>query len=259
MPRPRIKREMRLSPKRKSAAAALREITVDDVIRNLLDLFEFLDIDASQLATRVTDLETVALASRRLYPHSAAIGELLTTWYQEPQYLDKYGNPAPVKMHAARKSFSILANRAVPKLDAKQLLSELARVGAVTIDENRFIHVQMRTLPVYEDKRLAVQHTLASLDGFIKTLRHNLDSVPSNSDQLFHRIACNGEFDPKDIPTLKIRVKRRGQNFLESCDNWMMQKAKSSARNLKRRSKSVQVSIGVYLAVDRVSRTRKLS
>lgn len=259
MPRPRIKRESRLSPRRRSSATALREVSVDDIIRGLLDLFEFLGIDASHLATRVADPDTAALASRRLYPHAAAIGDLLTAWYQDPKYLDKSGNPAPVKMYAARVSFSRLASKAAPHLDAKQLLSELERVGAVTIDEKRLIHAQTRSLPVYQDKRLAAQHTLTALDGFIRTLRHNLDSVAVNSDQLFHRIAFNGEFDPKDIPTLKIRVKRHGQNFLESCDNWIMQKSKSVVRNSKRRVKSVQVSIGVYLAVDRVSRTRHLS
>jgi hypothetical protein len=256
MPQSQSNVESRRRPKRSSEVTVLREVTVDDVIKNLLDLLAYLGIDASHLATRVSDVETAVLASRRLYPHSAAIGELLTAWYQEPLYLDKLGNPAPVKMNEARRSFSKLAKRAVPHLDAKQLLAELERVGAVTIDESRYIHVQMRSLPVYEDKHLAIQHTLASLDGFIRTLRHNLDSAPSNSDQLFHRIACNGAFDPRDIPTLKIRVKRHGQVFLESCDNWMTQKSKSTVGNSKRRKKAVQVSVGVYLAVDRVSRAR---
>jgi hypothetical protein len=107
----------------------------------------------------------------------------------------------------------------------------------------------MRSLPVYEDKQLAIQHTLTSLDSFIRTLRHNLNSTASNSDQLFHRVAWNGEFDARDIPTLKIRVKRHGQNFLESCDNWMTRRTKAS-KSVSSRKKAVQVFIGIYLAVD---------
>jgi hypothetical protein len=138
----------------------------------------------------------------------------------------------------------------VPNMDPRSLLTELERVGAVTIDPAGLIRVHMRSLPVYEDKHLAIQHTLISLDSFVRTLRHNLDSSPSNSDQLFHRVAWNGNFDAQEIPTLKIRVKKHGQNFLESCDNWMTRGAKSSAHVSKKRKKPVQVFIGVYLAVD---------
>jgi hypothetical protein len=135
-------------------------------------------------------------------------------------------------------------------MDPKTLLSELERIGAVTIDTNRYIRVHVRSLPVYEDKHLAIQHTLISLDSFIRTLRHNLNSTPSNSDQLFHRVAWNGDLDDREIPALKIRVKKHGQAFLESCDNWMTRKSESSTSSRKR--KRAQVFIGVYLAVDGV-------
>ena len=135
-------------------------------------------------------------------------------------------------------------------MDPKTLLSELERIGAVTIDSKGYIRVHLRTIPVYEDKHLAIQHTLISLDNFIKTLRHNLNSAPSNSDQLFHRVAWNGDLDPRNLQALKIRVKRHGQNFLESCDNWMTRRNKSSVRNLRKKRKPMQASVGVYLAVD---------
>jgi hypothetical protein len=237
-----------------SSIGALREVTIDDIIKNLLDLFATLGVDASHFAKRVAKLDVATPDSRRMYSHAAAIGELLAAWYEDPRYLDKSGNPLPIKMNGSRVSFAQLANRVVPNLDARWLLSQLERVGAVAIDEIQLIHIKMRSLPVFEDKRLAIQHTLTSLEGFIKTLRHNLNSAPSNSEQLFHRIAWNGEFSSKDLPKLKIRMKRNGQNFLESCDNWMVQRSKSTARNSKRRGKLLQVSVGVYLSVDRPPR-----
>jgi hypothetical protein len=122
-------------------------------------------------------------------------------------------------------------------------------VGAVEIDKNKNIHVKMRSLPVYEDRHLAVQHTLACLDGFLRTLNHNLGSDPSNSEQLFHRVAWNDAFDGNLVPTLKIKLKRQGQSFLESFDNWMVRKSKTRLGKMRRKSNSVQISIGVYLAV----------
>jgi hypothetical protein len=229
-----------------------REVTVDDVIKDLLDLFAHLGLDAGRLAARVVDLDPVGIASRRLFPHASAIGELLTAWHQDPKYLDELGSPLPIKMHGRNRSFRQLAERTVPNMDPRSLLSELQQIGATSTDAKGFVRVHMRSLSVYMDKHLAIQHTLVSLDSFIRTLRHNLNSTVSNSDQLFHRVAWNGDFDARKIPTLKIRVKRHGQNFLESCDNWMMRGTKTSAAKHKKGRKAVQVFIGVYLAVDGV-------
>jgi hypothetical protein len=250
MPKPRIKYDSRQSITKGKSRPQLREVTVDDVIKDLLDLFGYLGLDAGRLAARVVELDPATMASRRLYPHASAIGELLTAWHQDPGYLDDLGFPSPIRMRTGRRSFRNLAEKTVPNMDPNTLLSELERIGAVTIDAKRHIRVQMRSLPVYEDKHLAVQHTLISLDSFIRTLRHNLNSTASNSDQLFHRVAWNGDLDAREIPALKIRVKRHGQNFLESCDNWMTRKSKSSTNNSRKKRKRAQVFIGVYLAVD---------
>jgi hypothetical protein len=250
MPKPQIKHNSRQSTAKVKSRPQLREVTVDDVIRDLLDLFGHLGLDAGHLAARVAEIDPSKMASRRLYPHASAIGELLTAWHQDPQYLDDLGVPLPIRMRTGRRSFRFLADKTVPNMDPKTLLSELERIGAVTIDASGYIRVHMRSLPVYEDKHLAIQHTLISLDSFIRTLRHNLNSTASNSDQLFHRVAWNGDLDAGVIPRLKIRVKRHGQNFLESCDNWMTRTAKSSTYNSSRKRKRAQVFIGVYLAVD---------
>jgi hypothetical protein len=250
MLKPRTNGRSRPAARNVNPRGSLRDVTVDDVIKDLLDLFGYLGLDAGRLAARVVDLDSASMASRRLYPHASAIGELLTAWHQDPEYLDGFGSPSPIRLRSRRRSFRHLADKTVPNMDPKSLLTELERIGAVTIDAAGLIRVLMRSLPVYEDKHLAIQHTLISLDSFIRTLRHNLDSTPSNSDQLFHRVAWNGDFDARAIPTLKIRVKKHGQNFLESCDNWMTRGAKSTARVSRKRKKPVQVFIGVYLAVD---------
>src|SRR5450631_251688 len=90
-----------------------REVTVDDVIKDLLDLFSHLGLDAGRLAERVVDLDSAAMTSRRLYPHASAIGELLKAWHQNPEYLDDLGCPSPIKMRTRRRSFRHLANKTV--------------------------------------------------------------------------------------------------------------------------------------------------
>jgi hypothetical protein len=250
MPRKQTKGVRRTRTQKTRVSSSRREVSVDDVIKDLLELFAHLGLDAGRLAARVIDVDGATLASRRLYPHASAIGELLKAWHQEPKYLDNYGSPSPIPVLSGKRSFRQLAEKTVPLMDPKTLLSELERIGAVTIDAKGHLHVHMRSLPVYEDKHFAIQHTLISLDSFIRTLRHNLNSNASNSDQLFHRVAWNGDFDAGQIPALKIRVKRQGQSFLESCDNWMTRRTKSFTRAAGKKKKPAQVFVGVYLAVD---------
>ena len=144
-----------------------RRVTVDDVIGAVVDLFEKLEIDASRLACPASKLWITPLSAHTgIYPHIAEIGELLTVWHQDPEYLDNLGNPRPLKLQGARKSFGRLAKNVVPNMNVRILLGELERIGAVTIDKDKFIHVHMRSLPVYEDRRLAIEYTLTSLYHF---------------------------------------------------------------------------------------------
>jgi hypothetical protein len=219
------------------------------VIKDLLDLFGHLGLDARRLAARVVDLIGYDGFSPAI---SARFRDWRTPHGVAPRSRLFRFAPSPIRMRGGRRSFRHLAEKTVPNVDPKTLLSELKHIGAVTIDTNGYIRIHVRSLPVYEDKHLAIQHTLMSLDSFIRTLRHNLNSTASNSDQLFHRVAWNGDLDAREIPALKIRVKKQGQTFLESCDNWMTRKSESSTYNSSRKRKRAQVFIGVYLAVDGV-------
>ena len=165
-PNPRASAEKRPA----ETAPSLPEVSVDDVIRDVMTLFERLGLDAGHLLKRVRGADGVAETAARAYPQASAIGDLLTMWHRDPAYLDATGAPRPLKMHAPRRSFKALASRCVPNLPASELLRELERLGTVRVDPSGAIHVQTRALHVYEDKRLATLHTLNSLRGFIQTL-----------------------------------------------------------------------------------------
>jgi len=237
--------------KSKKVARSLDEVNASQVVETLFGLFQDLGVNISQPLLRNNNGHNATSTAHTLYPYTSEIGEMLTYWHQNSEYLDERGDPARIKIAGKSPSFRHLAQLKAPKIDVSYLLSELERLGAVSIDENKLIRVHMRSFPVYEDKRLAVQHTLNVLDGFIKTLRHNLDSSPSNSDQLFHRVAWNNDFNVQEIPALKVRVKRHGQSFLESFDDWLMRKALPRTRTAKPGTKRAKVSIGIYLSIDR--------
>jgi hypothetical protein len=227
------------------------EIGTDDLIRELLDLFDCLGLDSGQLVHRVGKVDRAKRNQIRNYPHASVIGDLLTIWNQDPKYVDRFGDPMPIRMKGKYRSFSQLAQRCAPNINEHQLLQELKRLRAVRVDRSGFIRAMGRTIPVYEDKRLATLHTLGTLHGFIRTLRHNLNSEATNSNQLFHRIAWNRHLKTREVPRLKIWLKRHGQHFLESADNWLIRNAKRSAPKRNINKLNAQISIGLYLAVDK--------
>jgi hypothetical protein len=152
-------------------------------------------------------------------------------------------------MRSKRQSFRSLANKAVPNMTAIQLLSELKRLKAVRVDANGLIHIRQRSLRIYKDKRHRVIHTLNSLRAFINTLRHNLQTGPDKSKQLFHRVAWSSDFDATRIPDLKKWLSRYGQSLLEAADSWMLKNSMKSDRDFKKARSSTGVSIGVYLSI----------
>jgi hypothetical protein len=246
----RKKKNSRSARAHKPNAPNSLHVTASQVLTRLFDLLEHVGIAMPQAKSLFAESIQMNQPPHTLYPHSAAIGEMLTAWHQNHAYLDRSGTPAPIKFRGSLPSFQDLARKWVPGIKPSQLLSELERLGVVIADEGGFIRVLMRSFPAFEDKELAKQHTLSSLNDFIMTLRHNLNSVPANFDQLFHRIARNDDFDRREIPALKIRVKRRGQNFLESIDDWLSSNATAKLNRSVPRNRKAKVSVGVYLSVE---------
>jgi hypothetical protein len=226
-----------------------KSIAAGQVLRELNALFEAVGLES---ANRAVSYHTLQLRSRNndgdVYANALAISDLLTLWHQHPNFVDSAGNPVPIRRRAGKNSFMGLAKLAAPGTSATKLLIELERLHLVTVDKKKLIHVRRRSLHMYTDKHLRALHTLRTLRGFMYTLRHNLRSHPSNSEQLFHQVAWNGNFSTSEIPRLKIWLRRYGQGLLESADSWMLRRS-GAVRNLAHPRKTAQVSIGVYLSV----------
>jgi hypothetical protein len=224
---------------------------VQQVLNDFSVLFEQLGVDRPrQLAKYKRATSFKRIRNKENYVDTLAISDLLTLWHQDPEYLDPAGTPIPIRMRAGNPCFRSLAERSVPGMPPARLIRELTRLRAIRVDRRRFIHVRVRSLITYRDKRHTIIHTLNSLRGFINTLLHNIDGPTSYSEPLFQRVAWNSSLDVKDIPRLKIWMKRHGQALLESADGWMMRKSVNAKSPYTRRRSSANVSVGVYLSVN---------
>jgi len=224
------------------------DIAAWHVFTELNALFEEVGVNPIHAATRERCRGRSVKDAGEAYANALAISDLLTLWHQHPNFIDPMGRPIPIRLRSGKKSFRLLAVLAAPTVSPARLLLELKRLHLVSIDGKGLIHVHKRSLNVFIDKQLRALHTLSSLRGFMRTLRHNLRSPPSNSDQMFHRVAWNGNFNASQIPRLKIWLRRYGQGLLESADSWMLRRSQPNA-SPRGRSDSAEVSIGVYLSV----------
>ncbi len=224
------------------------EIVVQQVLNDFSVLFDQLGVDCPSLLAkykRATSFKRTR--NKEYYVDTLAISDLLTLWHQDPEYLDQAGRPLPIRMRAGYPCFRSLAERSVPGVPPARLIRELTRLRAIRIDRRRFIHVRVRSLVTYRDKRHTIIHTLNSLRGFINTLLHNIEGP--NTEPLFQRVAWNSGLDVNDVPRLKIWLRRHGQALLESADGWMMRKSVNAKSSYSRRRRSANVSVGVYLSV----------
>lgn len=253
MPRNRLKAHSRPKALVSTQRGRLASISIDDVLSALADLCGSLHIDSSNLTSQLGARRN-ARARPRENIFSAEIAQVLATWHQDPEYLDPSGTPRILRMRG-RRSFRELSTKAVPNVEPQTLVKALERAGAITIGKDGGISAQTRALYVYEDKILAAEYTLACLLGYIHTLTYNLRNKASMGKQLFHRMAWNGDFDSRSLPLLKIKVRRQGQAFLESLDNWMLRKSKQSDK--ERKTKKLQVFVGVHLSVEKQNRAQK--
>lgn len=222
----------------------------DDVVNELLNLFDALGLEQRHFFNRNQRTAEPKIAKAR-GPHPAtALANLMSVWNQDPEYVDRLGNPIPIRFRGVKRSFTSLARRCAHNTHPSKMLIDLKRLKAVRIDRSGLIHPQSRSISVFDDKKLAAQHTLATLHGFIGTLRHNLDGQSTNSNQLFHRIAWNHKFDARNLPRFKIWLKNHGQHFLELADNWMIRNSAKETHARPSSRKYVQVTVGMYLAKD---------
>jgi hypothetical protein len=173
-------------------------------------------LEVSRLLTQ-TDEDAEALAGRL-----SRVGRLLTGWHQDSDFTGPYGIPYEVQFDGppGRRSFTELVRRYTSDVPADEMLDELKRIGAVLDLGNSYIRVLIRSyIPSAADPAKFHAMSVAFTD-LAKTLDQNLR--PDEDHKLFERRvwAPNGikQSDALDFDTY---VKDRGQQFLESLDDWL--------------------------------------
>jgi len=199
-------------------------------------------VEVSRLLTQ-TDEDAEALLGRL-----SRVGRLLTGWHQDSDFTGPYGIPYEVQFEGpiGRRSFTELVRRYTSDVPADEMLDELKRIGAVLDLGNGYYRVLIRLyIPSAADPAKFHAMSVAFTD-LAKTLDQNLR--PDEDQKIFERRvwAPNG-ITPTDALDFDGYVKDRGQQFLESLDDWLSTREIEAARSGA--DQSVKVGVAMYMFV----------
>ena len=227
-------------------------------VESAQDVFQLQDsrqsVSRIAIATGLTRLEVSRLLTQTeedaqaLFGRLSRVGRLLTGWHQDSDFTGPYGIPYEVPFDAAigRRSFTELARRYTGDVPADEMLDELKRIGAVLDLGNGYYRVLIRSyIPAAEDPAKFHAMSVAFTD-LAKTLDQNLR--PDGDHKLFERRAWapNG-ISQSAAMDFDRYVNDRGQQFLESIDEWLSAKETEAMKyDIKPR---VKVGLGVYMFV----------
>jgi hypothetical protein len=199
-------------------------------------------LEVSRLVSQ-TEEEAEALAGRL-----SRVGRLLTGWHQDPEFTGPYGIPYEVPFSAApgRRSFCELVRRYTSDVPAEDMLDELKRIGTVLDLGNGYYRVLVRIyIPAAADPAKFHAMSVAFTD-LAKTLDQNLR--PDEDHKIFERRvwAPNG-ITPSDAMSFDAYVKDRGQQFLETLDDWLT--SRESELPKESAEERIKVGVAVYMFV----------
>ena len=190
------------------------------------------------------------LIEKRASPSTAnlnRVGRVLGGWHQDPEFTGPYGLPLELSFDATPNSFSQLVKRYSGDMPARAMLDELRRVGAVSLLAGGQIRVLTRSYIPTQADSASIQFMGVALRDLAETLDYNLNEEIEGG-YFERRVWTPVGIDPKDMPHFDSLVTEKGQEFLETLDNWLSGK-ESEAEDLQVDEK-VKVGVGVYLFSD---------
>lgn len=167
---------------------------------------------------------------------------VLSAWHLDPQFLEKDGRPALLRMNGADKSFATLIERSGgADVRPSTLLKELVNAGAVRVRaDGRLQALKRNYIPQTMDEHLIRLWGTAIAD-VATTYVHNLTT---KAGKRFERSAVNAQMPRSAIAAFTELLEREGQAFLERMDQWLT--AREAQARGKLREETVRLGVGLY-------------
>jgi len=195
------------------------------------------------------EVKNVIDRAMRAEPHAKNFSRpsrVLAGWHSDPRFLGPYGVPLEVPYEApvdgGTPSFVDLVKTYSGDMAPRPMLKELMRIGAVVEAEKKTYKVVRRDFIPEALSADLVERLGEVTQNFFSTTAKNIEKK-GPKDGLFERIvfAENG-VTPATVELFDEFVKKRGQEFLEELDNWLVAREKVE----KHVPRSIQTGFGMY-------------
>jgi hypothetical protein len=174
------------------------------------------------------------------------VGRVLAGWHQDPDFTGPYGLPLELGFEGKPYGFTDLVRRYSGGMPPRAMLEELQRVGAVNVLPAGRIKVLTRSyIPAHTDPA-GVQFMGVALRDLAETLDLNLNNAAAGHFE--RRVWSPAGIDPTAMPEFDGLVNEKGQEFLETLDNWLTGK-ETDAEHMPTDQK-IRVGVGVFLFSD---------
>jgi hypothetical protein len=149
--------------------------------------------------------------------------DIVFSWRRESRYVDHRGLPNRLPISGLPPSFEGLVRAVTGSADLNAFIDYLEALGAVRRVQEDQLELLTESVLACSGKKgasIAAQTVLAHVHDFLQTVRFNLADKDSNQTGRFER-ACFGRIPPAFGPILERFVEERGQNFVDSIDDWL--------------------------------------
>lgn len=170
--------------------------------------------------------------------------EVMCVWRREPAFLSDVGLPAALKIKGPGASFQALCLRAGVQASYDELLTILQKFGAIHIDENDQVSPCTPTFLLGasdHDQVVALDGVLRQVAGFLRVVEHNLLASSRGRNRRFER-TCTVQVRRDLVPVFERVVSERGQDFIDSVDEWLERHRESDAKDGPR----IEIGVGAY-------------
>jgi len=169
--------------------------------------------------------------------------EVMCKWRRETSLVDAVGEPLPLERWAGDQSFDALCKRAACKNDSSSVLKALLDFGAVSIVADGRICSETPTflLGRASGGLLATDGLLKQLEGYLHVVHRNVRSVVGAGKPKFER-ACTVSIASELEPVFDRLVRQRGQEFVDSVDEWLERNASQESAS----GRYVELGVGAY-------------
>jgi hypothetical protein len=169
---------------------------------------------------------------------------VLSGWHQDVEFTGADGRPLPLPLDGKHPSFTALVRRYSGDMPPKTMLEELQRVHAIECTDDGYIHALSRAyLPNYGNAS-GIHELGAALHDLATTIDHNVDP-DRKGPRYFQRMVSNERVRAPSLPLFRRIVGERGQQLLETLDDWLSAHEVSASEDKDRRD-SVRTGVGIY-------------